>query len=83
MRVLAAVLASVPSHDVVALCKMPEHIEGLINPLWSVTDRFSGASTHTMSLVRPIAEIEKSIQGIGNIKNVTEHFRSWKGPGFL
>jgi len=83
MRVLAAVLASVPSHDVVALCKMPEHIEGLINPLWSVTDRFSGASTHTMSLVRPIAEIEKSIQGIGNIKKRDRAFQKLEGARFL
>jgi len=45
MRILAAVVAAVPSHDIVALYKMPENVEGLINPLWSVTDRFSDAST--------------------------------------
>ncbi len=83
MRVLAAVLASVPSHDVVALCKMPERVEGLINPLWSVTDRVSGASTHTMSLVRPIAEIEKSIQGIGNIKKRDRAFQKLEGARFF
>src|SRR5690606_8965937 len=78
-----AVLASVPSHDVVALCKMPEHIEGLINPLWSVTDRVSGASTHMMSLVRPIAEIEKSLQGIGNIRKRDRAFQKLEGARFL
>ncbi|MBQ0709377.1 MULTISPECIES: GNAT family N-acetyltransferase [unclassified Ochrobactrum] len=83
MRILAAVVAAVPSHDIVALYKMPENVEGLINPLWSVTDRFSDASTHAISLTRPIDEIEKSIQGIGNIKKRDRALQQMEGSRFL
>ncbi|MFQ0813849.1 cellulose biosynthesis protein CelD [Brucella anthropi] len=67
-RVLELVVAAVPSHDVIALCKMPKQIEGAANPLWSLTNLPSEASTHAISLTRPMEEIEQSLEGIKNIK---------------
>ncbi|MFK0686331.1 GNAT family N-acetyltransferase [Ochrobactrum sp. BD67] len=68
VRILEAVIATVPSHDVIALCKMSEQVEGIANPLWRLTNLSSEASTHAISLTRPMEEIEQSIQGIRNIK---------------
>lgn len=68
MRVLEAVIAKVPFHDVIALRKMPERVEGSVNPLWLLTNLSSEASTHAVSLTRPIEEIELSIKSIKNIK---------------
>lgn len=67
-RILEGVIAAVPPHDVIALCKMPEHVEGTANPLWQLTNLPSEASTHAISLKRPMEEIEQSIQGIRNIR---------------
>ncbi len=47
--ILNAVTDAVPSHDTIALCKMPERIEGSANPLWLVTNLPSGASAHAIS----------------------------------
>ncbi|KAB2681954.1 MULTISPECIES: GNAT family N-acetyltransferase [Brucella/Ochrobactrum group] len=67
-RLFEAVLAAVPPHDVIALCKMPQHVEGIANPLWPLTNLFSEASTHAISLTRRLEEIEQSIQGIKTVK---------------
>ncbi|MBR7650964.1 GNAT family N-acetyltransferase [Brucella oryzae] len=68
IRILESVVAAVPSHDAIAFCKMPEYIEGVANPLWQLTNLSSEASTHAISLTRPMEEIEQSIQGIKNLK---------------
>ncbi|MEJ5018436.1 GNAT family N-acetyltransferase [Ochrobactrum vermis] len=67
-RIFEAVAAAVPSHDLMALNKIPERVEGLANPLWQITNRPSNASAHAISLARPMDEIERSVQSIRNIK---------------
>lgn len=81
--ILNAVIAAVPSHDVIALCKMPERIEGSANHLWLVTNLPSGASAHAISLTRPLDEIERSIRSIGNLKKHDRALRRMEGYQFF
>ncbi|WP_139973353.1 GNAT family N-acetyltransferase [Ochrobactrum sp. CGA5] len=83
LRLLEAVVAAVPPHDVIALCKMPERIESFANPLWLVTNQPSDASAHAISLTRPIDEIERSIRSIGNLRKRDRALRQMKGCQFL
>lgn len=82
-HILEAVVTALPSHDVIALRKMPEHVEGVVNPLWSLTNLSSEASTHTISLTRPTEEIEQSIQGIRNIKKRDRALQRLEGFRFF
>lgn len=65
---LERVLSAVPPHDIVVFTKLPEQVETCSNPLWQFTTRSSAASTHAISLTRPLDEIEGSIQSIRNIR---------------
>ncbi|MGK8638516.1 GNAT family N-acetyltransferase [Brucella anthropi] len=82
-RVLEAVVAAVPSHDVIAFCKMPERVEGFANPLWQLANKLSNASTHAISLMRPMDEIERSIQSISNIKKRDRTLQKMEGCRFF
>ncbi|MBB4093355.1 GNAT family N-acetyltransferase [Brucella pecoris] len=83
MRLLEAVVASVPPHDAIALRKMPERVETLANPLWPLTNLSSEASTHAISLARPMEAIEQSIRSIRNIKKHGRALQQMEGYRFF
>jgi len=83
MRLLEAVVASVPPHDAIALRKMPERVETLANPLWQLTNLSSEASTHAISLTRPMEAIEQSIRSIRNIKKHSRALQQMEGFRFF
>src|SRR5690606_7912493 len=82
-HIVKAVVAALPRHDVIALCKMSEHVEGVANPLWPLTNLPCEASTHAISLTRPMEEIEGAIQGMKGIKKRDRAFQKLDGSRFF
>lgn len=64
-----AITARLPPFDIARLDKMPEHVGGLVNPLYLLTDRANPESCHLANLDQPWSEVEQHIQGAKNLRN--------------